>query len=91
MTIVKFCGFREADDVGEAIRVGADLIGLNFVPSSRRVIDIESARKFVDQYGSATLFVGVFMNATSNEVQQVIDNVNLDFLQFHSNESGEVL
>ena len=89
MTLVKFCGLRTVEDTAAAIATGCDLIGLNFVPSSKRYLSIESAIEIVRAHKNRTTFVGVFMNATRKEINAVLHAVNLDFLQLHGAESAE--
>lgn len=89
MTAVKFCGLRNELDVEVAVRVGCDMVGLNFVPHSPRLVDIARASKIAASFGSKTLFVGVFKDQTDSEVRGVLDRVALDFLQFSGDETPE--
>lgn len=89
MTAVKFCGLRSALDVEAAIRVGCDLIGLNFVPRSPRCIDTDQASELCTSFGSKMLFVGVFKDPTETEVRVVLERVALDFLQFSGEEGSD--
>lgn len=89
MTAVKFCGLRTESDVDAAVRVGCDLIGLNFVYESPRVVDVPNAAEIVASFGSKTLFTGVFKNPSDSEVRRVLDQVALDFLQFSGEEPAE--
>ena len=88
MTAVKFCGLRSKVDVDAAIRVGCDLIGLNFVSESPRVVETAAASEIVALYGSKMLFAGVFKDPSESEVSQVLDAVALDFLQFSGRETA---
>ena len=89
MSIVKFCGFKQVEDVEQAISVGCDLVGLNFVEASPRYINIQDAATICQTLKNRMLFVGVFMNHAENEVFEVLDSVKLSFLQFHGAESPE--
>ena len=89
MTAVKFCGLRNESEVNAAVHVGCDLIGLNFVPRSPRVVDHELASEIVASHGSKILFVGVFKDPSEIEVRSVLDALPLDFLQFSGDESPE--
>ena len=42
--VVKICGVRTPEDARAAVDAGADLLGLNFVPSSPRYLDSTAAR-----------------------------------------------
>ncbi len=87
MTIVKFCGIRNQIELDHAIGVGCDLVGLNFVSHSPRVVDVEAASAMVASRRDASLFVGVFMDPAESEVRRVLTEVDLDFLQFSGNET----
>ena len=51
MTIrIKICGIIHPDDAELAIAAGADLIGLNFVPDSPRLVDLNTASSIVGPY-----------------------------------------
>lgn len=89
MTVVKFCGIRSSDEVSSAIRAGCDLVGLNFVPASPRYLSIEKARELVEQHRAHVVFVGVFRDASREDVQTTIDGVGFSFLQFSGSESNE--
>ncbi|KAK7691645.1 hypothetical protein QCA50_005044 [Cerrena zonata] len=43
--LVKICGIRNEQDAQAAIEAGADLLGLLFVPTSKRSISIQDAKK----------------------------------------------
>jgi phosphoribosylanthranilate isomerase len=84
--IVKICGIRTVEDARAAVAAGADLIGLNFVPSSRRALDAEAARTVARAVPDAQL-VGVFADADRDDVVRIADRVGLAGLQFHGAES----
>ncbi|MCY3857920.1 MAG: phosphoribosylanthranilate isomerase [Gammaproteobacteria bacterium] len=88
MTAVKFCGLRSEADVETAICVGCDVVGLNFVSASPRVIDTVTASKIVGSFGSNMLFTGVFKDQSESEIRRVLNDVALDFLQFSGDESA---
>ena len=43
--LVKICGIRNVQDAQAAIEAGADLLGLMFVPTSKRSISVQDAKK----------------------------------------------
>lgn len=83
------CGITDFQGVDACIRLGVDHIGLNFVPSSRRFVDLDTARKLADQTAGRIPLVGVFMDQGKEEIDQVLQNVPLDAIQLHGNESPE--
>jgi phosphoribosylanthranilate isomerase len=58
------CGITDFQGVDACIRVGVDHIGLNFVPSSRRLVDLDTAVMLAERVGGRIPLVGVFMDHT---------------------------
>lgn len=88
-TRVKLCGLTRAVDAREAARLGADAIGLVFYPPSPRAIDSAGAQAVLKGLPPFVTVVGLFVNPTESEVRQVLEQVPLDLLQFHGEESPE--
>ncbi|GIW45437.1 MAG: N-(5'-phosphoribosyl)anthranilate isomerase [Candidatus Binatia bacterium] len=87
MVRVKICGITTIEDARQAVAAGADWIGLNFYPASPRSVDPDRAREIVTVLGKRVQIVGVFVNASRSEVQEIVESVGLDLLQFHGDES----
>ena len=88
MTEVKICGICDAAAARVAADAGADLIGLHFCSSLRRVTP-EGAKAIVgalDQLARRPRLVGVFIDQTEAEVGEVADFVGLDAVQLHGAE-----
>ena len=88
---IKFCGITRAADARAAADVGADAIGLNFVPTSRRVIDLSVAEAILRATPHAVMSVGVFRNQPIDEVLRIARALGLDAAQLHGDESPESL
>lgn len=73
-------------DAVAAAQAGADAIGLNFYPGSRRFISRSVAADIVQAIPRSVLRVGVFVNATVAEVCQAHDELELDLIQLHGDE-----
>ena len=86
---VKICGITRPQDGREAARLGADAIGLVFYPNSPRAVDNATARAVVAALPPFVSVVGLFVNAAPEQVRRVLDQVPLDLLQFHGDESPE--
>ena len=86
-TRVKMCGITRQRDAEAAIDAGADALGFVFYPSSPRALSIERAASICDTLPPFVSAVGLFVNATADEVNKVIDSVGLTLLQFHGEES----
>jgi phosphoribosylanthranilate isomerase len=82
---VKICGVCDAAGAAAAVEAGADLIGLHFCSSPRRVTP-EQAKEVVDGLSLRPAIVGVFIDQEPDEVRQIAEFVGLDMLQLHGSE-----
>lgn len=93
MTEVKICGVTRADDAAYAARVGATYVGFNFWAGSPRVIDPRVARAAARAARTAApgvKLVGVFVDATVEEVVATAGALALDVVQLHGDEPPAV-
>jgi len=86
---VKICGITRPADAIAAGDAGADAIGLNFVPESRRRIDLATARAIVDATPTGVMRVGVFRDHSIAEVLGIVDALGLDGVQLHGHSLPE--
>ena len=86
---VKVCGITRPQDALEAAHLGVDAIGLVFYPTSPRAVTLQAACAIVDVLPPFVCKVGLFVNATTDEVTRVLEAVALDVLQFHGDEEPE--
>lgn len=86
-TRVKICGITRIEDGIAAAEAGVDAIGLNFYPRSSRLVDPATAACIVAALPPFVTTVGLFLDAEPTQVQEIIDHVPLDVLQFHGDES----
>ena len=86
---IKICGITHPADAVLAVQAGADLIGLNFVSDSPRRVSLDTAAEISRAVAGRTERVGVFRDATPEEIDRVLRRVDLDRLQFHGSESEE--
>ncbi len=84
---VKICGITSVEDAVDAVRAGADAIGLVFYEPSPRYVDITSAARIAKAVGAFTTIVGLFVNANTESINAVLSQVPLHVLQFHGDES----
>lgn len=89
MTKIKFCGMTRNEDALAAAELGVNAIGLIFYSKSPRAVDSDQAKKVIQGLPASIIKVGVFVNASFAEVKSVLDQLSLDWLQFHGNESPE--
>ncbi len=83
---IKICGITTLEDAQVAQDVGADAIGLNFVASSPRYVSPADAALITPQLAPDLQKVGVFVNATSAEILQIVQQVGLTAVQLHGDE-----
>jgi phosphoribosylanthranilate isomerase len=83
----KICGITRVEDALNAVAHGADAIGLVFYSPSPRNVSIHTAIEIVSQIPAFVSVVGLFVNAESEFVDDVILKVKLDLLQFHGDET----
>jgi phosphoribosylanthranilate isomerase len=88
---IKICGITSAGDALVAAQAGADAIGLNFWPQSRRFISVKVACEIVATLPSNFTKVGVFVNSTPADIAAIVDAVGLDWIQLHGDEPPELL
>lgn len=88
---VKICGITSSVDAEMAVEAGADMIGLNFFPESSRFVDLEEAVQIVGVIPPEVCRVGVFVDAPRHYVEEVRAAAELGALQFHGNESDELV
>ncbi len=89
MVRVKICGVRTVEAAQAISAAGADLAGLNFVPHSRRRLDLEMAASIVRALGDVRP-VGVFAGATTAEVEEIADGLGLEWIQLHGDEPQQL-
>jgi phosphoribosylanthranilate isomerase len=88
---VKVCGITSVEDGLMAVRAGAEAVGLVFWPASPRAVDVETARRIAQALPPFVTRVGVFVDASREELACVAEAVGLDVLQLHGQESPEDL
>ncbi|UZE97855.1 phosphoribosylanthranilate isomerase [Alkalimarinus alittae] len=88
-TRVKICGITRVVDGVTAAEVGADALGFVFFEKSPRYVSIECAAEICRNIPPFVTKVGLFVDASEEMVRDVIENVNIDLLQFHGDESPE--
>ena len=81
--VVKVCGITNAADAMAAVDAGANALGFNFYEKSPRLIAAEAAARISDELPGDVLRVGVFVNASLEQVLSVAGQVNLQVVQLH--------
>ena len=86
--LVKICGLREPGHAAWAAQQGADFLGFVFAPS-RRQVTAHTARRCIEAartVAPGVRAVGVFVDASPDEVRKIADEAGLDLIQLHGSE-----
>ena len=89
MIPVKICGITNKKDAEAAVNYGASAIGFIFYDKSPRYILPAKACKIAKDLKGQVSFIGVFVDETLDYVHTTADNVGLNIIQLHGNESSE--
>ena len=86
-TRIKICGLTRAQDLQAAVVSGADAVGFVFYGPSPRHIAPEAAGRLLAGLPPFVTSVGLFVNATAEEVEAVLAVAPVSLLQFHGDET----
>ncbi|CAA6818089.1 MAG: Phosphoribosylanthranilate isomerase (EC [uncultured Thiotrichaceae bacterium] len=86
---VKVCGITSVADAQMVSAAGVDAIGLVFYAKSSRNVTVEQAAAICAALPPFISVVGLFLDASEAFVNEVLDAVPLDVLQFHGSETPE--
>ncbi len=85
----KICGITRVEDALAAVAAGADAIGLVFYPPSPRAVSIQQAAAILAALPPFVSSVGLFVDMPRENLQSLLDQLPLDLLQFHGDESAD--
>ncbi|MCZ6802831.1 MAG: phosphoribosylanthranilate isomerase [Proteobacteria bacterium] len=88
-TRVKICGITKLEDAKVAIEAGADAIGFVFYENSPRYVTINIAKQITNNIPPFLNCVGLFVDAAEGYIREVLNQVAIDTLQFHGQESEQ--
>jgi phosphoribosylanthranilate isomerase len=80
---VKICGITRLEDALESERAGADAIGFVFVPNTKRFVTLERAAEISRDLSAFITRVGVFRDASLEEVLEAVRAAQLGAVQLH--------
>jgi phosphoribosylanthranilate isomerase len=83
---VKICGITRLEDALAAARHGADALGFNFWPGSKRFIAPADAAAIVRKLPPAVEAFGVFVNASREEILAAVAASGVGTAQLHGDE-----
>lgn len=84
---VKVCGLTLPEQVGALEELGVALAGFIFYPPSPRYVGNKMSPEKMKQIKGRIVKVGVFVNATYDELMKTVENYRLDMVQLHGDET----
>lgn len=88
-TRIKICGLTREADVDAAVEAGADAVGFVLYPKSPRAVTPARAAELARRLPPFVTSVGLFVNASAEEIAAVAGAIPTLLLQFHGDESPE--
>jgi phosphoribosylanthranilate isomerase len=89
VTRIKICGVTSAEQARACVEAGADSVGVNFVASSVRRVDAETATAIVRAVGPSALVVAVVAGMSVPAMRALREATGVGCLQLHGDESAE--
>ncbi len=90
-TLVKICGLRRQEDAEAVNCVLPDFAGFILSPGFRRSISIEKATKLRQLLAPQIRTVGVFVDASHDEIRGAAESGAIDMIQLHGSENDEYI
>jgi phosphoribosylanthranilate isomerase len=83
---VKICGITNPADAAMAVEAGADALGFNFFPGSKRFIPFAENRDWIAALKGRVDRVAVVVNASDGELKELRESGCFEAVQFHGDE-----
>lgn len=87
MVAVKICGISDSASLQASAASGAGYCGFVFFPKSPRHLGVEQARTLCLSAPEALAKTGLFVDPSNEQLDLILDQVPLDIIQLHGNES----
>ena len=88
---IKICGLTRVEEAVGCVEHGADAIGLMFYPKSKRHVTDSRALEISTALSEKDKTVGVFVNATYDEIMKKVDACRLSMVQLHGQETPDLV
>ena len=86
---VKICGITRADEALAIVEAGADALGINFWPQSKRFIALDEATPWLRDLAGTVPRVAVTVNAADDELRAILESGVIDWIQLHGDETPD--
>lgn len=83
----KICGINSEESLEAAINGGAAAVGFVFFSDSPRYVNIKTASELIAEVPKNILRVGLTVNMDDRDLTEIVDNLTLDILQLHGDET----
>ena len=88
---IKICGVTSPAEARLAVDAGADAVGVNLVPSSKRCVDADTARAIVHAVGDDAEVVAVVADLAAEDLRALAARTGVHSLQLHGSEPPAVV
>jgi len=87
---IKICGVTNGKDARACSELGISMIGFNFYPQSSRYIEPKVVRRIIETISPRVLAVGVFVDASAEDIRTTADAAGVRCVQLHGGTSPHV-
>jgi phosphoribosylanthranilate isomerase len=88
---IKICGITSVADATMVTKLGADALGLNFIPRSKRRVEVDAARAIVQAVGGQIECIGLVEDLEEAAIRELVATVGLNRVQLHGREPAELV
>jgi phosphoribosylanthranilate isomerase len=88
---VKICGLSTSETLDAAIQCGASHVGFVFFAKSPRNLTPDAAAALAARVPSRVKSVGLFVDASDDDLGRILSHIRLDILQLHGHETPETV
>ena len=85
---VKICGVTNRADALAAIALGADALGFNLFPGSKRFLDLDREAAWMQALPPFVTRVAVLVNLPLGDARRIAERPEIDMVQFHGDEDA---
>lgn len=89
MIKIKICGITNKIDAVAAADLGVDMLGFVFYKKSKRYVEPLAAEDIINELPPGMIKVGVFVDEKKEKVLETAQDVSLNMLQFHGDETPD--
>jgi len=84
---IKICGITRLEDAKRAVSLGVDALGFVFFAGSPRYVEPVVAADIIRELPPFVTKVGLFVNAATDQVKEILETTRIDFVQYHGDET----